>query len=256
VVKDGETVVVGGLISDRWRDDVFKVPYLGDIPGLGWAFKTTTKELRKINLLVFLTPRIVRSAEEMELETIRKRMDFEDDLGETYQTDPDRDQEMKKTDGEIDKGINPAYDALRDHSARYSPRRRAVLEAQLRDQQSRIAEAATADAAASAYGLRVNIYNNEDEAAAALMELLDAGYEGSLMSNSAGDKLVYELLTGPYAELKAAKAEAEVLTEVYDFAPVVTVLEGPVQSEGEPAEESSQLDWPQPTGPPAEERNE
>ncbi len=256
VVKDGETVVVGGLISDRWRDDVFKVPFLGDIPGLGWAFKTTTKELRKINLLVFLTPRIIRSADEMELETIRKRMDFEDDLGESYQTDPDRDQAITKTDGVIDKGINPAYDALRDHSGRYSPRRRAALEAQFRDQERRIDSAATSEAAVSAYGLRVKIYSNEDDAAAALMELLDAGYESSLMSNSAGDELVYELLAGPYSELKAAKAVAEVLTEVYDFAPVVTVLEGPVQSRGEPAEESSQSVWPEPTSPPAEERNE
>jgi general secretion pathway protein D len=103
VVKDGETVVVGGLISDRWRDDVFKVPFLGDIPGLGWAFKTNTKELRKINLLVFLTPHIIRTADEMELETIRKRMDFESDLGETYNTDADPGQELTKTDGIIDK---------------------------------------------------------------------------------------------------------------------------------------------------------
>ena len=256
VVKDGETVVVGGLISDRWRDDVFKVPYLGDVPGLGWAFKTNTKELRKINLLVFLTPRIVRSAEEMELETIRKRMDFEKDLGETYQTDPDKEQALTKTDGVIDKGINPAYDALREHSGRYSPRRRSELEAQLLNQQLLARGAGSAEGAATAYGLRVKIYNDEDQAAAALIELLDAGYESSLMSNSAGDRIVYELLTGPYSELKAAKAEAEVLTEVYDFAPVVTVLEAPPQSGGGPVEESSlpvEL-WPE--LPSAEEPNE
>jgi len=256
VVKDGETVVVGGLISDRWRDDVFKVPYLGDVPGLGWAFKTNTKELRKINLLVFLTPRIVRSAEEMELETIRKRMDFEEDLGETYQTDPDQEQPLTKTAGVIDKGINPAYDALREHSGRYSPRRRTELEAQLLNQQLLAGGARSAEDAATAYGLRVKIYNDEDQAAAALMELLDAGYESSLMSNSAGDRIVYELLTGPYSELKAAKAEAEVLTEIYDFAPVVTVLEGPPQSEGGPAEESSQPVELWLEGPSAEEPNE
>ena len=247
---------MGGLISDRWRDDVFKVPFLGDIPGLGWAFKTNTKELRKINLLVFLTPRIIRSADEMELETIRKRMDFEDDLGETYQTDPDQEQAITKTDGIIDKGINPAYDALRAHSGRYSPRRREVLEAQFQKQERLAEKLANSGGNRSAYGLRVNLFDNEDTAAAALMELLDAGYESSLVSHSAGGKLVYELRTGPYDELKAAQDAAEVLTEVYQFTPVVTVIDAPAKPAGETDAESPSLDWPMQNGTPAEESNE
>jgi general secretion pathway protein D len=256
VVKDGETVVVGGLISDRWRDDSFKVPFLGDIPGLGWAFKTNTKELRKINLLVFLTPHIIRSAEEMELETIRKRMDFETDLGETYNTDPDPGQELTKTDGRIDKGINPAYDALRKHSDRYSPLRRAELEAKIREQERLSEQLATSGGNRSAYGLRVQIYDDEDAAASALLELLDAGYESSLTSNSAGERLVYELQTGPYDELKTAQAEAEVLAEVYEFTPVVTVLDGPAESTDEPEEAPPSLNWPASNDAPAEEIND
>jgi len=259
VVNDGETVVVGGLISDRWRDDEFKVPYLGDIPGLGWAFKTNTKELQKINLLVFLTPHIVRDADEMEYETIRRRMEFEDSLGETYKTDPNQAQELKKTDGVIDKGINPAYDALRDHSGRYSPQRREELESQFLEERRLAEELAAVDASGSAYGLRVKLYDSETEATAALLKLLDAGYEGTLMSNSAGGRVVYELLTGPYSELKAAQAEAEVLTEVYQFAPVVTVVETtakaettPPETEKESAPEDEGLNWPQATPPPAE----
>ena len=56
VVKDGETVVIGGLISDDYEDSESKVPWLGDIPILGWLFKTTTRSVAKQNLLVFLTP--------------------------------------------------------------------------------------------------------------------------------------------------------------------------------------------------------
>ena len=225
VVKDGETVVVGGLISDRWQNDEFKVPFLGDIPGLGWAFKTTSKELRKINLLVFLTPHIIRNAAEMEYETIRKRMDFEDDLGENYHIDPEPGEALTKTDGIIDKGINPAYDALRKHSGRYSPQRRKELKAQIRDQERLAQEIATEETTRSAYGLRVKLFSNEKDAAAALVELIDAGYDGSVMSSSAGGQVVYELLAGPYVDLKAAKAQAEVLSKVYDFNPVVTILE-------------------------------
>ena len=61
VVRDGETVVIGGLLSDVLDESVTKVPWLGDVPFLGWAFKSTNEQIRKTNLLVFLTPRIVRT---------------------------------------------------------------------------------------------------------------------------------------------------------------------------------------------------
>jgi general secretion pathway protein D len=60
VVKDNETVVIGGLIADQENDSVSKVPILGDIPGLGWLFKTTTKTRQKTNLMILLIPRIVK----------------------------------------------------------------------------------------------------------------------------------------------------------------------------------------------------
>lgn len=60
VVKDKETVVIGGLIQDSEDVNVNKVPILGDIPGLGWLFKTTTKSRKKTNLMILLTPHIVK----------------------------------------------------------------------------------------------------------------------------------------------------------------------------------------------------
>ncbi|MFO7568442.1 MAG: type II secretion system secretin GspD [Smithellaceae bacterium] len=64
VVKDKETVVIGGLIGDSTEDGTNKVPLLGDIPLLGWLFKAKTTKREKTNLYVFLTPHIVRSQQE------------------------------------------------------------------------------------------------------------------------------------------------------------------------------------------------
>ncbi len=60
VVKDNETVVIGGLIQDQENDTVSKVPILGDIPGLGWLFKTTNKTRSKTNLMILLIPHIIK----------------------------------------------------------------------------------------------------------------------------------------------------------------------------------------------------
>jgi len=65
VVKDNETIVIGGLIQDTEDNTVQKVPLLGDIPGLGWFFKTTTKTRKKTNLLIMLTPQVVKDARDL-----------------------------------------------------------------------------------------------------------------------------------------------------------------------------------------------
>lgn len=63
-VQDGETIILGGIIRSTVSSTVRKVPLLGDIPLLGELFKSTSKENVKTELLVFLTPRIVRNPEE------------------------------------------------------------------------------------------------------------------------------------------------------------------------------------------------
>lgn len=65
VVGDADTVVIGGLTRDKVNDSVTKIPLLGDIPLLGWLFKATKTEVTKTNLLVFLTPHIVRQYEKV-----------------------------------------------------------------------------------------------------------------------------------------------------------------------------------------------
>ncbi len=59
LMKDNETVVIGGLIKDVQSDNLYSVPILGDIPLLGNLFKRTTKDTMKIDLLIFITARII-----------------------------------------------------------------------------------------------------------------------------------------------------------------------------------------------------
>jgi type IV pilus assembly protein PilQ len=60
LVNDGQTVVLGGILETTARDVATKVPWLGDVPVLGNLFKTTTKIDNKDELLIFVTPKIVR----------------------------------------------------------------------------------------------------------------------------------------------------------------------------------------------------
>jgi len=65
VVKDTDTVVIGGLIQDSDQVTESKIPLLGDIPGLGWLFKTKNTTRDKTNLLIMLTPRIIKDARDL-----------------------------------------------------------------------------------------------------------------------------------------------------------------------------------------------
>jgi general secretion pathway protein D len=118
VVQDGETVVIGGLISDDYTDTVNKVPWLGDIPVLGWIFKSTSTTLTKRNLLVFLTPRVIRSPADLEKQSIVKREEFrrrsEQALEKNRSQDPDELDEPIGVLGDprADLGKNPAQGAV------------------------------------------------------------------------------------------------------------------------------------------------
>ena len=77
VVKDQQTVVIGGLMQERNTTDATRVPVLGDIPLLGYLFRYTKKTKVKTNLLVMLTPFIIRDG--LDLEQIRARRMRESD---------------------------------------------------------------------------------------------------------------------------------------------------------------------------------
>ncbi len=64
VVKDQQTVAIGGLMRDNQSVSVSKVPILGDIPIIGWLFKSKETKTTKTNLLLFLTPYIINDKDD------------------------------------------------------------------------------------------------------------------------------------------------------------------------------------------------
>jgi general secretion pathway protein D len=63
-------------MEEREEENVTKVPLFGDIPLLGWLFKNKSIDKKKTNLLVFLTPHIVRDSEQLSQMTERKKIDY------------------------------------------------------------------------------------------------------------------------------------------------------------------------------------
>ncbi len=90
VVKDSESVVIGGLIQSRDEDSIDKIPFLGDIPLLGYLFKTKSTKHTKTNLLVILTPSIVKDAAAMAAITEREKRHFEGVASQQRKIDIDK----------------------------------------------------------------------------------------------------------------------------------------------------------------------
>jgi general secretion pathway protein D len=63
VVNDGDILVMGGLMQDQFQDNSSQVPGLGSLPGIGMLFRSDNRTRTKSNLMVFLRPQVMRSAE-------------------------------------------------------------------------------------------------------------------------------------------------------------------------------------------------
>jgi hypothetical protein len=241
VVADGETVVIGGLIGDSVQESVTKVPWLGDVPVLGWAFKSTSTSVVKKNLLVFLTPRIVRGAMDLEHETIRKREEFRDRSGQALElTESQLEHEAERMAEAEAAGLpyhsehygNPVRREMAGHALRY-PRERIGEIGRLREEDRAREEAARAAAArAPVYYLQAAILADADAAAALLTDLIDSGHDGALVaSESSGGGVIYEVQLGPYASADHARGIGEAVARSHGLSPSV-IVRGP---EEEPA---------------------
>ena len=119
VMADQQTVVLGGLVTDNTVNGVQKVPVLGDIPLLGRLFKRTSRRTTKRNLLIFLTPYIVRDATDFRRIFARKmqeRREFIDRFTafEYHEVQPDIDYD--RTNGMLEE-INRAVIDLEEAEA-------------------------------------------------------------------------------------------------------------------------------------------
>jgi len=78
IVKDQETVAIGGLISEIERSSESRVPLLGDLPLVGYLFRTKTSKMEKTNLILLLTPKVIKDGRELEDITNQQRQRFKD----------------------------------------------------------------------------------------------------------------------------------------------------------------------------------
>jgi general secretion pathway protein D len=234
VVKDGETVVVGGLIGDTYDDNVTKVPWLGDIPILGWAFKTQTRTLRKTNLLVFLTPHIVRDPLDLERETIRKREEFGLESGDDFPiSQEERDVEAQRYAEARSEGRpyvaedhgSPVRTRVAAHTAQYPLERMREIESSQEEERARFEAERAAELHAPKYYLQAAIFGDADAAAAMLTDLIDSGHDGTLVAAESASGVLYEIHLGPYPSLDEARSAEGVVRRSHGLSPQVIVLE-------------------------------
>ncbi len=118
-VKDGETVVIGGLITTTETEAESKVPLLGDIPGLGVLFRATVRTKNKTELLIAMTPHVVRTVEDGRRISIEKRDESgiitdnmkQSPLFEGLQVKPEDEEEISSLDTPPEQGepgVTPA----------------------------------------------------------------------------------------------------------------------------------------------------
>ncbi|MEZ4216695.1 MAG: type II secretion system secretin GspD [Myxococcota bacterium] len=209
VVSNGETVVIGGLLSDNTKDETTKIPFLGDIPFLGWAFKTTSTQKTKQNLLVFLTPHIIRSREDLERATIRKREQFGEAAGPPLALE--KDDRARAEESGIDlamaRGQNPVLATVRSHRTRYPLERMQELERSTGLAAGNLSIAQTSQR----YAVRAGVFTDEGAATDALARVVDAGHDAALVTSEANGALVFELRVGPYPSLDAAQTASALL---------------------------------------------
>jgi general secretion pathway protein D len=114
MVRDRDTIAMGGLLRDRETVENAKIPVLGDIPVLGWLFKSKNRSIEKVNLLFFMTPKILspyaKTASLNTKEVLDRRAKGMKDMFEDDETDPNA-KLSKELNQKLDKQIEgPLYD--------------------------------------------------------------------------------------------------------------------------------------------------
>ncbi|HVZ71943.1 MAG TPA: type II secretion system secretin GspD [Polyangia bacterium] len=96
VAKDQQTILIGGLMSDKTINSVTKIPILGDIPILGFFFRNTEKHIVKTNLIIAITPYVITDQSDLR-RVLDKKMKERREFVERFGGDPEH-----TIDGEID----------------------------------------------------------------------------------------------------------------------------------------------------------
>jgi general secretion pathway protein D len=110
VAKDQQTVLIGGLMSDKAISSVTKIPILGDIPILGFFFRSSTKKIVKTNLIIALTPYVINDQSDLRRvleKKMKERREFIERFGGQDRPNPDTDISYRRKRGMLEE-INRA----------------------------------------------------------------------------------------------------------------------------------------------------
>ncbi|MEX2205068.1 MAG: type II secretion system secretin GspD [Myxococcota bacterium] len=228
-VRDGEAVMIGGILAEVQGTTETKVPWLGDIPILGWAFKGTSDTVRKTNLLVVLTPRIVRSPEDLERVTVEGRERFRDASRDQMALSEEEEEERRAA---LESGIplprdpNPVRRELERHDQKYPVEQLPELRAQTEaGEQKRLheMEALKAKEAGGTYLVQVAHFAQAESAVSLLQKLMGDGYDGSVLTRTEQGETTHWVQLGPYPTEAKAQAVARDVNATLGFSSLVIV---------------------------------
>jgi general secretion pathway protein D len=216
VVANGHTVVIGGLIGETDSTQEAKVPFLGDIPVLGWLFKSTTATTRRVNLIIMLTPHIIRSPDDL------RRSNFTDTTESTEEIE-----RMAKAvrDGLGEVSPHSQVDEhLLDHSLRYPIERLNEIENKRTSDRIELERLREIEINGPRFMVRA-VLVNDDRAAQTVTEINDLGYDATLVSSLGENGIVSEIHVGPFDSLGQAESAQVVFERSMKLDPYIVELE-------------------------------
>jgi general secretion pathway protein D len=228
-VQDGEAVMIGGIIQDSLNKGETKVPFLGDIPILGWAFKSINDQIDKTNLLVILTPHIVRDPEDLRRLTVENREEFRGSGAGALQLSQRELEERKRAlragiDLPLDE--NPVRRELEKHETKYPVEQLPDLRQQRGEREKERLEQLRREEAAGGgdWAVQVAIFRDANDAVALLGRLAQQGYDGTVLSRVEQDEAVHYVQLGPYPSLDRAQQIEREVAAATGLATAVVVL--------------------------------
>jgi general secretion pathway protein D len=199
IVKDQGTVVIGGLIDDNTDVTDQKVPCLGEIPLLGWAFRSRNQNREKSNLYIFLTPRVIKNPQEATAVYGDKRNQIEsmrEGAVELYGT-----QDRPTIEVPAPETVEPAPKGEGEPRSA-APQADPTLKAGL-----------DADLAGKPYLLEVAAYGTKTPAETLTGQLQTKGYPAFLQQTGADDASRYRVRLGGFETLGEAQLYQELLDD-------------------------------------------
>ncbi len=207
MVKDSGTVVIGGLIDDNFSQTEYKVPCLGDIPGLGWLFKTRSKGNEKSNLFIFITPKVIQNPGEASTIYESKK----------NQIDDMREMQIKLYHGdEASSGVSPTEtDGPSDAFPKTSANDKAEIGNGGSDPTMQTTPATAespGNGEAGGYHLQVQSFSDEMSALGSVERLKQMGHQAHVTETDVDGKIWYRVQIGGFPDRVAAQQARDTLS--------------------------------------------